>query len=58
MYIYIYIYIYNNKIGFICSIVRYEFEKNGNGFNRHIEYEHNLWNYFYYLFYLDITDSR
>jgi hypothetical protein len=32
---------------------RYEFERNADGFESHIEEEHNLWNYVYYMHYLD-----
>jgi len=37
---------------FICNLERTEFEKEGISFESHIQKEHNLWNYLYYIVYL------
>eukprot|EP00828_Plagiopyla_frontata_P003854 TRINITY_DN11284_c0_g1_i2.p1 TRINITY_DN11284_c0_g1~~TRINITY_DN11284_c0_g1_i2.p1 ORF type:complete len:342 (+),score=45.31 TRINITY_DN11284_c0_g1_i2:623-1648(+) len=41
---------------FICGIDKMTFEKDGNGWKKHIESEHNLWNYCYYIHYLQSKD--
>lgn len=37
---------------FICNFPRLEFDKNGEGFEKHIEKDHNLWNYVYFILFL------
>lgn len=41
---------------FVCGLDRYIFEKNADGFENHIERDHQVWNYLYYLFYLEKKD--
>ncbi|CAK68868.1 unnamed protein product (macronuclear) [Paramecium tetraurelia] len=47
---------------FICGITREKFEKNdeggGMGFQEHIEQEHYMWNYIYYIAYLKHKDEN
>lgn len=38
---------------FICNIHRDDFEKYNVSFDNHIKYEHNLWNYVYFIIYLN-----
>jgi hypothetical protein len=43
---------------FICNFDRLEFDKNAEGgFERHIAKDHNLWQYVYYIVYLDAKDQ-
>lgn len=42
-----------NNVCFICSIDRYEFDRNGDGFEKHIERDHNVFNYLYYKIYIN-----
>lgn len=42
-----------NNVCFICSIDRYEFDRNGDGFEKHIEKDHNVFNYLYYTIYIN-----
>lgn len=42
---------------YICGLDRYEFEKNADGFKNHIERDHQLWNYLFYMHYLDNKES-
>ena len=42
---------------FICGIDRGEFEKYNVSFEDHIKYEHNHWNYVYYIIYLRAKNS-
>lgn len=43
---------------FICNFDRLEFDKNSEGgFERHIAKDHNLWEYVYYLVYLEAKDA-
>ncbi len=42
---------------FICGLERYTFDKYADGFYNHIERDHQLWNYLYYLFYLENKDA-
>ena len=42
-----------NNVCFICSIDRYEFDRNGDGFEKHIEKDHHVFNYFYYMIYIN-----
>lgn len=44
-------------LGFICSLERYTFEKNADGFKPHIERDHELWNYLYYIHYIESKDQ-
>lgn len=37
---------------FICNIDRAVFEKEAKSFENHVKYEHNLWNYLYFIVYL------
>ena len=41
-----------NNVCFICSIERYEFDRNGDGFEKHIERDHHVFNYLYYRIYI------
>lgn len=41
-----------NNVCFICSIDRYEFDRNADGLEKHIDQDHNLFNYLYYKIYL------
>ncbi|RKP13226.1 hypothetical protein BJ684DRAFT_20267 [Piptocephalis cylindrospora] len=41
---------------FICSIPAQEFQKHGNGFEYHIQHEHNMWQYLFFLVHLQIKD--
>jgi len=41
-----------NNVCFICSIDRYEFDRNGDGLEKHIDQDHNLFNYLYFKIYL------
>eukprot|EP00050_Salpingoeca_kvevrii_P002520 m.196116 g.196116 ORF g.196116 m.196116 type:complete len:2530 (-) comp10628_c0_seq6:379-7968(-) len=34
---------------FICSLKNYDFERFGNGFQTHVEKEHHMWNYLFFL---------
>ncbi|EGD74759.1 inositol 1,4,5-trisphosphate receptor type 3 [Salpingoeca rosetta] len=43
---------------FICSIKSHEFDRYGKGFEHHIKHEHNMWNYLYFLLYLDQKDMN
>jgi hypothetical protein len=43
---------------YICNFERLIFDKNAEGgFIRHIEHDHNLWEYVYYIVHLDAKDS-
>ena len=42
---------------FICSQERTVFEKEGIFFGKHTEKEHNVWNYFFYIVYLEEKES-
>ena len=43
---------------YICNFERMIFDKNSEGgFDRHIERDHNLWQYCYYIVHLDAKDS-
>lgn len=43
---------------YICNFERLIFDKNAEGgFVRHIEHDHNLWEYIYYIVHLDAKDS-
>lgn len=37
---------------YICDISREVFEKDAKSFENHVRYEHNLWNYLYYIVFL------
>ena len=41
-----------NNVCFICSIERNEFDRFGNGFENHIETDHNIFDYVYYKVYI------
>lgn len=42
---------------FICNIDKQEFERFGEGFQKHIEKDHNLWYYVFYIMYLKSKDQ-
>lgn len=42
---------------FICHLERYVFDKNAKSFDIHIERDHNLWNYLYYIYHIKTTDK-
>jgi len=46
----------NNKC-FICHLDRYEFDKNGTGFENHITNNHYTWNYLYFIYSIMQKDS-
>merc|ERR1712170_109120 len=42
-----------NNFCFICSISKAKFDKvEDNGFVKHVEYDHNTWDYLFYIYYL------
>lgn len=41
---------------FICNIASHEFERRANGFDHHIQNDHNMWEYIYLSIYLDQID--
>ena len=41
---------------YICNIDRYVFDRYAEGFEYHIEQDHNLWNYLFYILYLKSKD--
>ena len=43
---------------FICGYERKEFEKQERSFQFHLEYEHKIWNYVYYMVYLKYKDEE
>lgn len=45
------------NVCFICGIERDEFDQFADGFEKHIERDHHLWNYLFYLYHLNITDE-
>ncbi|KAL4441627.1 hypothetical protein ABPG74_021559 [Tetrahymena malaccensis] len=45
------------NVCFICGLERYMFDKHADGFNNHIERDHQLWNYIFYMYYLSKKDS-
>jgi len=46
------------NVCFICNFPRLDFDKySEGGFTRHIEKDHNLWNYVYYMVHLDSKDT-
>lgn len=42
---------------FVCGIKNHVFEQRSTGFRHHITEEHNMWNYLYFMIYLDTKDS-
>jgi len=42
---------------FICSLSADEFDREGGGFGPHIEKDHNMWSYLFFLNYLSEKDS-
>ena len=40
---------------FICSRNSYDFEHHGNGFQQHIDVEHNVWCYIFFFIHLHDT---
>lgn len=42
------------NVCFICDIQKWEFEKNGLNFLRHVSRTHNTWNYVNFLVYLNV----
>ena len=42
---------------YICGQDRYVFEKSADGFENHIERDHQLWNYIYFIYYIKYKDS-
>ena len=43
------------NVCFICGLERDVFDQFADGFENHIERDHNLWNYLYFLYHLKIT---
>lgn len=42
----------NENVCFICSLPRPEIEKTLEGFDYHVQEDHNIWNYLYFMYYL------
>lgn len=42
---------------FVCSIPAAEFQRDGGGFENHVNEEHNLWNYLFFLVHLELKDT-
>jgi hypothetical protein len=42
---------------FVCSLKQDRFGKDLNGFDRHRERDHNIWNYLYFMYYLQNKES-
>lgn len=42
----------NKNFCFICQLNKYEYEKSGEIFSKHIEKEHNIWNYANFIIYM------
>jgi hypothetical protein len=45
------------NICYICGLERDVFDQFADGFENHIERDHHLWNYLYYLYHLKIKNS-
>ena len=45
-----------NNVCFICSLDRYLFDKNADGFENHIRRDHNVWSYLYFMYILKRKD--
>lgn len=45
------------NICFICGLDRDTFEQFADGFENHIERDHQLWNYLYYIYHLQAKDQ-
>uniref|UniRef100_A0A1X7UK67 MIR domain-containing protein n=1 Tax=Amphimedon queenslandica TaxID=400682 RepID=A0A1X7UK67_AMPQE len=43
---------------FICGIDSDTFERKGKGFENHVIHDHHMWNYVYYMLYLDSMDAK
>ena len=41
---------------YICHLERYKFDKFADGFDNHVERDHNLWNYLYYIYHINHLD--
>ena len=41
---------------FICNIASHEFERRADGFDHHIQHDHNMWEYIYLSIFLDQID--
>ncbi|KAI9202390.1 uncharacterized protein BJ171DRAFT_584291 [Polychytrium aggregatum] len=41
---------------FICSIEAPRFQRHGKGFEHHVQHEHNIWNYLFFLVHLENKD--
>jgi hypothetical protein len=42
---------------FICGISAYEFQRYGKGFDHHINHDHNMWDYVYFMLHLRNKDE-
>lgn len=47
-----------NNVCFICGVLRSELEKDNKKFNKHIEQDHNIENYIYYIISLKFVDRQ
>lgn len=45
------------NICFVCGLDRYVFDKNADGFDNHIERDHQVWNYLFYIYFLSKKSS-
>ena len=43
-----------DNVCFICGLDRWQFEKNGKDFNKHVEKKHFIWSYVNFLIYLRV----
>lgn len=42
---------------FICSIENGQFKRYGKGFLKHIKEDHNMWNYLFFMLYLELKEE-
>jgi inositol 1,4,5-triphosphate receptor type 1 len=42
---------------FICDLPSYDFERRAEGFQNHVNCDHNMWDYVYYSLYIDSIDT-
>ena len=46
------------NVCFICNIEKWEIEKQGEIFEHHVQSKHNLWNYAFFLVYLNVLGGE
>ena len=42
----------NKNFCFMCQLNKYEYEKSGERFSKHVQKEHNVWNYANFIIYM------